>query len=303
MNIPPGFKNLACAVESAYRKKPDIVETDEDFWKYFCWAALLGKNRSEAEVEFVHGILDRHGLLERKNLDSDWAEHAKSCLQQAEEYTEEPNKKGKMVAIHKVVKEIEDINTTLKSADLIFEKNSINCEFLRSIVNDRRKIEDLLANIASYDMVKDEGGSYNNRGTHINKIPGVAYTKALLWLHSCGIGLNLVPDNNHIQKFLVECYGSLNDTSFFVINHKFTQICTTLHTDIYFSGSAVWCYEATKSLVSRKYSKDYKPKELLWILKQNDLPINDIYLMLSDIEKIECLQEILNSSMKAVIRK
>lgn len=297
-DVPPGFIDLVHKVENAYKKKPDIVETNEYFWKNFCWAALLGKNRSEAEVEFVHGIMDHQGLLERKSVDPDWIEKTKKCLQSTEESAEEPNKKGKIAAIHKVTKEIEKLYFTLKKADEIFEKNSINCDFLRNIANDRAQVEGLLANIASQDMVKEEIPYYKDRGTHANKIPGVGYTKSLLWLNSCGIGLDLVPDNNHIKKFLTECYGSLDNPTFFVVNHKFTQVCDAHNLDIHFSGSAAWRYEATKSLVSRKYSKSYKPEKLLWILKQNDLQIKDISSMLSDIEKIEDLRVILNSGMK-----
>ena len=302
-HIPHGFKQLVDIAENEFfkSKKPKPVKTDEEMWSNFCWAVLLGGNRTEAEVNYVYGILNGGSLLERSNLSPDWLVDASDILLDVKDdiNDDDDNPEGKISAIKKIEVELSEIETTLKTADEIFEKMTpeIDANYIRKIancINIDSKIEKehkLLSDIASEDVVNSEFkklGFYNRQTTHHFKIPGVAYTKAILWMHGCGIGLDYIPDNNHSAKFLKECNTKWTNRDFFVINSNFKKVCETLSTDVYYSGWALWIYESTKSLINSNTKKQYyKPIKLINIMEENDIDINELADMLGDIDCVE----------------
>lgn len=296
MRSPNGFEELVDMVE-AYREKPQFVKNDEEVWDRFCWSLLLGGNRNESQVNFVYGKLYDYGLFYRKNLNPDWLSEARECLSIEKEMINEPNAKGKIAAINKIKAEIENIETALKSADEIFERMGINASYLKSIKDDKIEEDKLLCQIASQDETKCiKFGQL--KPEHRNKIYWVAYTKAILWLHECGLGLNYIPNNNHSINFLDECdtkFNTPNKADFWVIQGRIREFCNYIQRDIYFLGLSLWYYGATKSLIKSKKNKQlYSPKKLLNIMKDNDLNIGCLSNMLGNIEKIEELEEILN---------
>ena len=303
IHIPFGFNQLVDMAENEKFKsiKPNPVNTNEEMWSHFCWAVLLGGNRTEAEVNYVYGILDEGGMLKRNNLSSDWLVEASDILLDAKDdiNDDEDNPEGKISAMNKIKVELSKIETTLKTADEIFEKVTpkIDANYLKIIAtcsNPETKIEeenDLIAKIAS----QDENWYLHSKTTHPFKIPGVAYTKAILWMHGCGIGLDYIPDNNHSVKFLKDCNSKWTKRDFFIINFNFKEVCKMLSTDIYYSGWALWIYQSTKSLINSNTKKQfYNPTKMINIMEENNISINDIADMLGDIDSVECLQEILN---------
>lgn len=291
MKIPKGFEELVDIIESK-REKPHLVDNDTELWSHFCWSVLLGGNRIEAEVNFVYDIFVDSNLFKRKNLNSVWLEKAKRALLYAKSASEEPNRNGKIAAITKIEKEIGNIETTIKSADEILKNMGLNATYLKSIAGNIEKEKNLLSEIAAQDetvYIK-----YGGITKHVNKIPGVAYTKALIWLHSCGVGFDFVPNNNHSVNFLKECDKTWVNNDFFVVNKRFQSVCSSIRRDIYYSGLAMWYYETTKNFVRRKYKTFYNPKKFITIMEKNELSIDEISELLTDIESIEVLEEILN---------
>lgn len=296
MRCPNGFKELVDLVEECM-EKPKLVKNDKEMWEHFCWAVLLGGNRNESEVNFVYDLLFDYGLFDRENLNPDWLTEARYCLSIEKEKISELNIKGKIAAINKIEAEIENHETSLKSADEIFGRMGINASYLTSIKDDKEKEDNLLCQIASQDETKCTKYGYSSSPSHKYKIPWVAYTKAILWLHECGIGLNYIPNNSHSINFLDECdakWKTPNKSDFFVIQGRIREFCNYFKKDIYFSGLSLWYYGATKSLISRKNKPLYSPKKLLLRMEEYDLDIEDLSDMLGDIEKIEELKEILN---------
>jgi len=294
MNVPHRFTDLVEILETA-DPKPSVVESDEELWSHFCWTVLLGGNRTEAEVNYAYHLLYEYGLMDRDVLEDGWVECSKKCLKKAEDEAEEPNINGKIVAIHKIELELENIYVTLSNADTVFENMEVevDAEYLQEIAGEHEEEKNLLAEIASQDEVSAIRKKPSSK--HPNKIWGIAYTKALLWLKACGVALDFIPNNNHSMKFLKECDKNWTKKDFFIVNNNFNVFCDNIDADPYYAGLALWYYEATKSLVSRKNSQYYSPGKLIRIMENNDLDIYDIATYLGDIEHLEELKELLNS--------
>ncbi len=169
----------------------------------------------------------------------------------------------------------------------------IDFAYLNTIANDAEKEGALLAEIASQDETRII--KYDEETAHKNKIFGIAYTRAVLWLQNCGVCLSFIPNNSHSVKFLEECdpqWKTLED--FYVVNKKFKDICNHIGTDVHYSGHALWFYEATKILIKRKNKEFYDPDALIKIMEKNSMKIEQIGDMLGNIEQINDLEDILN---------
>lgn len=307
MITPNGFSELVEMVGTLRfkSKKPEPIKDNNDMWRNFCWSALLKNNRTEAEVNYVCGILDDADLLDRIKLTRDWLPNAKEALSDAKDVINdsEPNAEGKIGSIKKIESDIIDLETTLKSADEIFKKRTpiIDADYLRKIAlntdSDERLNEEkkLICDIAS----PDETCFLKKKTSHRFKIPGIAYTKSILWMHGCGIGLDFIPDNNHSIKFLKEC-DEIVSQDFFVINGKFQKICNSDRIDLYYGGYALWIYESSKNLVQKRKMKQlYNPYQLIKIMNNEGKDINDFAELLGDIEGVLELEEILNYGMES----
>lgn len=291
MTIPSDFEKLVNRVEETW-DKPGMITDDDSLWYNFCIAALLGGNLTDAEVNYEFNILNKYRLLDREKLDYGWIMTAKTHLLAEKEAVEEPNKRGKIAAINKLDAGITDIEITLKSADTVFKTMKLNAEFIQSMSEDLDQQKNLLGEVASSDETYEIRGRRSSR--HKNKIYGIAYTKALIWLHNCGICLDLIPNNNHSIRFLEECNMHKNN-DFFVINKEFSLVCKLIKADIYSAGVALWYYEATRSFVSSNLRNQYSPRKLIKIMDKNNLDLNDISDMIADIERVEELKSLLKS--------
>ncbi|TGC09463.1 hypothetical protein [Methanolobus halotolerans] len=293
MRLPNKFPEFVDIVSSTY-PKPSIISSEDELWKRFFWAVLINKNRAEAEVNYVYSILYECGLADRYSLNSDWAEYAVDCLNEAEDKVEEPNVIGKIGAIRKVKSDIGNIFDTLINADYIFNEMGISVEYLQKIAFDLDAEKNLVAQIASNDVSTE--ARYSKRSSHRYKIVGVAYTKALMWLHGCGVALELIPNNSHSIRFLQECDSSFDNDDFYVVNSKFKKICEKYDLDIHYAGLSLWYYESTKSLISKKDKRErFNPGMLIRIMKENDIDMDDLGYYLTDIDYVNKLKDILNS--------
>lgn len=293
MRLPTKFPEFVDIVSSTY-SKPSIVSSEDELWERFFWAVLLHKNRAEAEVNYVYSLLNDFGLTDRDSLDGDWTEYAIDCLNEAEDQVEEPNVSGKVAAIHKVKSDIGNIFDTLINANHIFGEMGISVEYLQDIALDLGAEKNLVAQIASDDVSKE--ARYSGRSSHKFKIVGVAYTKALMWLHGCGVALDLIPNNSHSKKFLQECDSSFISDEFYLVNNNFKKICDEFDLDSYFAGLSLWYYESTKSFISKKDKRErFNPGMLIRIMKENEIEMDSLSEYLADIDYVNDLKEILNS--------
>jgi thermostable 8-oxoguanine DNA glycosylase len=291
MYIPNGFSNLVEIVEEAFLKPP-IVKSDDYMWSRFFWTALISGDNAEAEVNYVYNLLDEYLLADIEFLNDKWIERSLMCLKDNQEKAEEPNLRGKIAAIHKIEVEIPNIYRTLTNANSVFENMRMDSKYLQNIAGKYEEEQTLLAKIASKEEVSAIKSMHNSN--HPNKIWGIAYTKAVLWLKGCGVAHGFIPNNKTSMKFLKQCDKSWTNDDFFVVNSRFNLICKHLNADPYYAGLALWYYETTKNLVSRKKSQFYSPEKLIRIMESNSMDIDDISTYLSDIELLEELKEILN---------
>lgn len=299
MNIPLGFKELVSKkIEIGRLPKP--IQNDDEMWAKFCWAVFLG-NKTEYEINYVLEILNTEDLMDMDKFKYGypWPKEASAVLNDAKNNVDEHIKIG---AIKKIEGELIDIDTTLKSAyEIFFEMRipRVDANYINRIYRNKDSNEEneLITDLAS----KDENQWLHAGNKHQYKIPGVAYTKTILWMHGCGIGLNYIPDNSHSIRFLKECGDPMTNPDFFVINHKFKLICNYIGTGVFFSGWALWLYEATKNLMNgNKAKQNYKPIKLLKIMEQQDMTVHDVADKLTDIDEVGELEEILNRGIKTV---
>ncbi|WP_406662017.1 hypothetical protein V7O66_05590 [Methanolobus sp. ZRKC3] len=293
MHIPNRFTDLVEIIEKNY-PKPPVVGSDEDMWSHFCKALLLGGNRNEAEVNYVYDLLDDFGLLFREALEDDWVKYATQCFRDAEYEADEPNIKGKDRAIKKVEAELENIYLMLRNADTVFQSRGINAEYLQEIAGDQDKEKSLLAEIASHNEVTAVKKTI--RFKHPYKIWGFTHTKALFWLNSCGVALGFIPNNDHSLKFLREYDQKWSSKDFFAVNNKFNEFCERLNVDPYYAGLALWYYESTKGMLTKKGGRYFSPLKLMRVMEHNDLEIEDMRTCLEDIENLQYLKEVINSN-------
>ena len=294
--IPNGFIELlqTTATNLENYQKADL---DEEILSNFCWCSLLGHTSKDAEVNYAFNILYNEGLFEKDIiLEPDWEELVSETILDGISFAEDPNVNEKIAALKKI--DTSELAVTLKDAIEIFERLDINKDRFDNITP-KEEMELLLEIVYIPE-------SYNR--TNNNKIPNIGYTKAILWFHSCGIGLDLAPDNNHSIRFLNECKLTSGDTGQLIENFNFPIIISGMEatknyikkkaSKTYFIAQisrSVFYYESTKSLISKKKHKErYSPLHLLKFLDVNDMSINQMRECLNDIEKVTSLQEALN---------
>lgn len=223
---------------------------------------------------------------------------ASNALSEAEsEITEDDvNSTGKQGAIKKIMGGLSDIDDSLKSADMIFNrrKPKINASYLNTIAGNYEAESNLIAELAS----KDEASELHEVTTHRNKIIGVAYTKTVLWLHGCGLALNHIPDNSHSKKFLKECGEKMTSPDFYVINFRIKKICDKSKINVYYSGLALWLYGPSKSLIHGRKKEFFTPHIMMKIMKDNELSVVEVANILGDIELICEWEEMLNIAIE-----
>lgn len=296
-SIPIGFDKLVERVESDRPLFNQKVSKD-NLWANFCYCALFGPCRIEAEISYVYNLLDKKGLLSRKIIrEYGWVSETETFLKKKLEKVKEPAKDRKIGAIKKILARIWDLHETLVKADEVFNKLRITPVALKQ-KEKKGKIGDILASLVHI------GEAIKNP----NKIPDVGYTKAVLWLHSCGVGRDYAPDNDHTIRFLNECgynasgWGghSYVRKDYDVLMNYLKQMTIEVNkktSDNYSVAEvshAIFYYESTKSLIGNRYKKYYFPATMLSFLKIKKWDIDDLADRLFDIQEVDALGKELN---------
>ena len=294
--IPNGFIEL---LQTTVTNLDDYQKADsnEEIWSHFCWCSLLGHTSNDAEVNYAFDFLNNEDLFEKDIIiQPDWEELVYETILDGISFPEEPNSNEKITALKKI--DTSELAVTLKGAIEKFEILDINKDRFDNITP--KEEMDMLSRIVYIPE------SYNL--TNNNKIPNIGYTKAILWFHSCGIGLDLAPDNNYSIRFLNECKLTSGDTGRLIENFSFPIIKSGMEaTKNYIKQNAlktyfiaqisrsVFYYESTKSLISKKKHKErYSPLHLLNFLDVNSISINQMRECLNNIERVTSLQEALD---------
>lgn len=294
--IPNGFVELVELVNTDYPLPSVEKVTESELWDNFCYCALFGPDRIEAETSYVHDLLKKKGLLSRKNLREDgWISRTEAVLKNELKQVKEPAKDRKTTIIRKVLSRIRNLYETLMKADEVFTNLDIAPNTLKKAENDRT-IGEILASLVYAGEARPNP----------NKILDVGYTKAVLWLHSCGVGKDYAPDNNHTIRFLNECgYGASVWRVDATVRKDYDVLMSYLKKVTYevnekLGGNysvadvshAIFYYMSTKSLIdSRKYKKYYDPATMLLFLNKKSWGIDDLANTLFNIHEVDALRE------------
>lgn len=292
-HLPNGFVELVEIVEKERSALPQKV-SPKNLWSDFCYCALFGPGRIEAETSYVYQILDKNGMLARKILrEYGWVSKAETILNKELKKVKEPAKDKKKAAVRKVLARIWDLHETLAKADEVFNSLGITPTVLKQKEKEG-KVGDVLASLVHI------GEALENP----NKIPDVGYTKAVLWLHSCGVGKDYAPDNNHMIRFLNECGYIASEWSgdsyirkdYDVLMNYLKKVANEVNKKtsnkycVAEVSHAIFYYESTKSLLGNKYKKYYDPATMLSFLENKKWNINDLAKWLFDIELVDELK-------------
>lgn len=295
MHIPNKFADLVEIVENTY-SKPPVVESDEDMWKHFCKAALSGGERNKADVNYMYKLLEEEGLLYRESLEDEWGRYTLEFLQDAKDDVDpdQPNLKGKVKAIQKIEVELENIYMLLKNADDMFDHLGIDAEFLQKIAGKHEEEKELLDKITS--LTENAIVKKTLRSRHPDRIWGLTHSKAVFWLKACGVALDFIPNDEYSLKFIRELEKNWDSKGFFDINDKFEEFCQRVNVDAYYASLALWYYEATKNLMTRKSARYYSPLKLMKVMENNDMDVEDVSVSLDDIENWEFIRDVFKSA-------
>jgi hypothetical protein len=291
MHIPNKFADLVEIAENKY-PKPAIVESNEEMWSHFCRAALLGGERNRADMNYLYHLLDEEGLLYRESLEDEWIKYTSEFLRDAKDEIDpdQPNVKGKFKAIQKLEAELHNIYMLLRNGDDIFKKQGIDAKFLQTIAGNHEEEKSIFVKFATNNenaIVKK-----TIRLRNPERIWGLTYNKAIFWLQNCGVALDFIPNDELSLKFLREYDNKWDSTDFFEVNKKFNEFCERISVDAYYAGLALWHYESTKNLMTRKSARYYSPLKLMKIMENNDMDIEDVRVCLEDIENWEYVREV-----------
>lgn len=295
-NIPNGFIELVKLVdEQRPRPRPGEV-SNKELWDRFCYCALVGPDRVEAETCYVYNLLSEEGMLTRKKVrEYGWVSEAEDTLNNTLKKIRGSAKDKKRAIIKKVLARILKLHETLAKADEVFNKLDITPPTLKKAEKEGN-IGEILSELVYV------GEAIENP----NKIPDVGYTKAVLWLHGCGVGKDYAPDNNHTIRFLNECgYGaskwqgdSYVRKDYYILMDYLKKLRnmvnkkTSKEYSVADVAHAIFYYESTKSLIGNKYKKYYDPATLLSFLEKKKWTINklaDNWLL--KIERLDELRE------------
>ncbi len=209
----------------------------------------------------------------------------------------DPSKDDKISAIIKIEKELSELDHTLGTADTVFKTLQISHSLIKSIANDKPTTGNLIA-----DIVLSRGGF---KKTNPNKIPNVGYTKAVLWLHGCGVGNDFAPDNNHTIGFLNECGlpGTRIREDYYVIISYVNKVVnevnqqTNKNYSVRDASYCIYLYRATRNLVKKGYKKYFDPSTLLAFMNDQNCSIGDLENYLYNIELVGDLEVVVNDFM------
>ncbi len=279
--IPEGFVPLVKMVMKEQPLSSFQPKTDTKIWAQFLRIALLGGNRSDAEINYLTDIFG-------KALDFDYVlktrgeplEAELSKILRAKMKTE---KNGKLLAaMQGLDNELFRVVASIKGGARYFERTKMGIAALNKLTADREKTWEFISELAEDQDVTN-----------------VKFTKVILWLHSLGRAQDFSPPSRQIKDFCNKDVGPYyrfyEDDKYFM--EKMQEITEEIKKSVkkatvYDVSKAAFYYRACKNMLSS--SKGFAPSSLIKFMRAQKLDLKKLSTMLSDVKKRELLGKKLN---------
>lgn len=257
MEYPEGFAELV-KMASKIKAKPAAGNA---IWEKFCDILLIGKDRSEPDMDFVRVLLKDFLDYEfvKKTTEFGWHDKVEEFLKQRREKIRDEESKE---VITGMIRDLPFIASSVKAGSRFFEEKKIISD-VESLTKTSEKTESLIKELVEQ--------------------PGFGYSKAIMWLHSIGRGEDFAPPTRHLKSFINSDVGPYyqyyEDDEYFMKQAremaKDFPKASMVH--IY---KAVYFFRTFKSVMPR--GSKYTPKKLITFLKKKKLTLEKVQEMLGD---------------------
>lgn len=195
--IPDGFSDLARHVKRVWLYGRTLPKSPRDMFTRLAYWTLLSGVTNSAQNEYVYSLVKPISTFER--VDDRWSLRTKTILER--EKTRLLNMRRaplrsrirarnlKVDAIGKLLERRMNVNRTLLEARRVV-KEVWKAEGNLASWRDDPRVIDLIADVAH------ENGRF--------KIYDIGFVKATKWIHTCGVGQQVVPPLGQIARFLAE---------------------------------------------------------------------------------------------------
>ena len=282
-DVPGGFADLVKAVI----KEPAHVAAGSEIWDKFVRVILMGGSRYDTEITFLVNILKSTKLLDLNYVNSingeKWREEIEAFLK---ERLSRISDEESSEIINSVLGDLFRISASLKGSARFFR--------------DKKLIE----HIGILTKTKESTGTLIEDIVNSEDVPGVKYTKVIMWLHSIGRGKDFAPPSRHVKDFVNKDIGPYyqfyDDDKYFM--GKMNEVTAQLNirnATVMDVARAAFYYRTLKSMLPQrsKQSKAFTPLQLLKFMKSSKLSFAALSEALEDSEKKHNLMEKINRFM------
>ena len=271
MEYPKGFKQL---VNLASKIK---VKKSKDLWENYCKIIFMGKGISSAESNIIFNTL-------KKELDFEYiskinGEKLENKIREIMTLKRDELKtyKPRMIITNFLDRLFFNI-ASLKGGARFFKKKRLN-EKINELSKTHKNIDKLIE-----DIIKDDD------------VPGIGYTKSIMWLHNCGYATHTVAPTFHLKKFMnnfIGPYYKYNEDDKYFMEWAQEMKKDFKGIEMIYIAKAIFLFMTAKMYAPRG-SKLY-PEDFLKHIKKNKLTLKKVDEGLSDIRKKDKIIEILSN--------
>lgn len=284
-NIPDGFESLVKLVMKDQPLESFKAKSEKEIWEKFLRIALLGGNRSDAEINY---LLDVFGNV----LDIDYVlrtrgEPLESELSKIIQTAMKTEKNEQLQStLGNLENELFRIVASLKGGARYFEKAKMSPQVLDKLASDKEKTWDFIN-----ELVEDED------------VTNIRFTKVILWLHSVGKARDFCPPSRQIKDFsnkdLGPYYRFYEDDKYFMERiQEFTEEIKKKipKATVYDVSKAIFYYRVCKGMLSDP--RGFTPSSLMRFMKKQKMDLKKLAAALGDIKKREKLGKSLNEAYR-----
>ena len=272
MQLPDGFEQLLALVKKSPVKKLQGTAV----WDQFVRAIMIGKDRYDAEISFLMGML-------KPKLEYDYV-----LRTSGEDWREDVNK-----FLNERIQRIQDEDMVLLISE--FQKGLFY--FSASIKGGARffKAKGLPESMDELTKTKESTWELIKELVDSKDVSGVRYAKAILWLHYTGHGQDFAPPTLQLKGFINNDVGPYyqfyeDDDYFMKKAQELGKAIKATLMDIY---RTIFLYRTFKHMAGR--GRKMTPKKVMDIIKRRKLTVTRVFEMLSDIEERAKLADIAKS--------
>ena len=272
MQMPDGFEQLLALVKKSPARKLQGVAV----WDQFVRVIMIGKDRYDAEVSFLMGML-------KPKLEYDYV-----LRTSGEDWREDVNK-----FLDERVQRIQDEETSLILTE--FQKGLFY--FSASIKGGARffKAKNLPESIDELTKTKESTWELIKEMVDSKDVSGVRYAKTILWLHYTGRGQDFAPPTVQLKSFINNDVGPYyqfyEDDDYFM--KRAQDLGKTIKATLMDIYRTIYLYRTFKHMAGR--GRKMTPKKVVEFMKKRKLTVARVFETLSDIEERAKLAETVKS--------